>query len=129
MEQQADIGYNVRMNKERRRELDRIRKAKKRASDPEFYARELAINAQRARSKYRHAKSTGCPGQKLGKCCLCPHVARGKVRLDVLHYDHCHKSGKFRGWVCRACNLMIGYSKDCPKTLRRAADYLEKHRA
>lgn len=114
------------MDKERRRELDRIRKAKKRASDPEAYARELALNRERARTKYRHAKSTGCPGQKLGKCSLCPHVAHGKVRLDVLHWDHCHKTGKFRGWLCRNCNLMVGYAKDCPKTLRRAAEYLER---
>lgn len=24
-------------------------------------------------------------------------------------WDHCHKCGEFRGWVCRGCNWMLGF--------------------
>lgn len=42
--------------------------------------------------------------------------------------DHCHKTGKQRGKICRNCNLALGLMLDNPKTLRIAATYLEKHR-
>ena len=41
--------------------------------------------------------------------------------------DHCHISGKFRGYICDYCNTSIARSFEDPKTLRRQADYLEKH--
>lgn len=26
-----------------------------------------------------------------------------------IHIDHCHKRNKFRGWLCRACNIRLGW--------------------
>jgi hypothetical protein len=40
--------------------------------------------------------------------------------------DHCHKTGKVRGLLCRHCNLCIGYARDSIATLVRAIDYLGK---
>lgn len=40
--------------------------------------------------------------------------------------DHDHKTGKFRGVLCRSCNLALGYSKDCAATLRALALYIEE---
>lgn len=42
------------------------------------------------------------------------------------HTDHCHRTGRVRGVLCRPCNLALGFARDNPKTLRRLADYLEK---
>jgi hypothetical protein len=42
-----------------------------------------------------------------------------------LHYDHCHQTGGFRGWLCRECNLMLGNARDNPQRLRDGAAYLE----
>lgn len=42
-----------------------------------------------------------------------------------LHYDHCHQTGNFRGWLCRECNLMLGNARDNPQRLRAGAAYLE----
>ena len=47
----------------------------------------------------------------------------GKNRM---HFDHCHKTGVFRGWICGSCNRIIGLAKDDPRRLRALADYLER---
>ena len=47
---------------------------------------------------------------------------------EVLHYDHDHNTGQFRGWLCKGCNLALGFSRDKPWILRALADYLEKKR-
>lgn len=38
--------------------------------------------------------------------------------------DHCHKTGKIRGPLCRHCNLMLGHAFDDPARLRSAIKYL-----
>jgi hypothetical protein len=41
--------------------------------------------------------------------------------------DHCHKTGKVRGLLCRECNLLLGQAKDSPEILLGAMQYLENH--
>ena len=57
-------------------------------------------------------------------CELCGRVPDGN---KVLSYDHCHKNGYFRGWLCHQCNRGLGLFKDNPDLLRLAAEYLEAH--
>lgn len=40
-------------------------------------------------------------------------------------FDHDHANGKFRGWICRRCNLVLGMVKDNPILLRNLALYIE----
>ena len=54
-------------------------------------------------------------------CLQTPDSAEG------LHVDHCHKTDKPRGLLCRECNLGMGLLQDNPKTLSRLANYLEKY--
>lgn len=42
------------------------------------------------------------------------------------HTDHCHRTERVRGVLCRPCNLALGFARDRPATLRRLATYLEK---
>ena len=42
-----------------------------------------------------------------------------------LSYDHCHKTGKFRGWLCSNCNRGIGLLKDDVELLKKAVKYIE----
>lgn len=46
-----------------------------------------------------------------------------------LRLDHCHQTGKFRGWLCNECNLAIGLLGDSPQKMRAAADYIERHKS
>ena len=45
------------------------------------------------------------------------------------HGDHDHKTGLFRGVLCRQCNLGLGHFRDSIKVMYEAVRYLEKHKA
>lgn len=64
-----------------------------------------------------------------GKCALCGEGQRGFTSGKMLHFDHCHTTGKFRGLLCAHCNTSLGRFRDDPQRLRRAAEYLEAFNA
>jgi len=43
-----------------------------------------------------------------------------------MHFDHCHKHGHFRGWLCRECNLALGNVRDDPARLLKLVAYLKR---
>lgn len=45
---------------------------------------------------------------------------------EKLVVDHDHKTLVIRGILCHYCNVAIGFMKDDPDRLRKAASYLEK---
>lgn len=57
------------------------------------------------------------------KCSVCK-----KIGVKI-HFDHCHKNGHFRGWLCHGCNAALDYAYDSAKILRKLADYLEADKA
>lgn len=63
-----------------------------------------------------------------GQCALCGGGRRGWARGADLHIDHCHNTGRVRGLLCGDCNTALGRFGDDPVRLRRAAEYLERHR-
>lgn len=58
-------------------------------------------------------------------CELCGRAPTGQGK--ILAFDHCHTTGKFRGWLCNKCNTAIGLAGEDPAILRALADYLEAH--
>ena len=58
------------------------------------------------------------------KCAICDKI--GGVGLEKLVIDHCHKSGKVRGLLCRLCNTSLGGFQDSPHILNKAIQYVEK---
>ena len=63
--------------------------------------------------------------QFTGKCDICSASIDGRNR----HLDHCHKTGKLRGWLCHGCNIGLGMFKDDFETLKAAALYVKIHTA
>lgn len=43
--------------------------------------------------------------------------------------DHCHKTGQHRALLCKLCNPGLGFFRDDPLLLRRAAEYIEGYQA
>jgi hypothetical protein len=61
-----------------------------------------------------------------GVCAICSGVQTDGKMLSV---DHDHLTKQIRGLLCRRCNIMLGYARDCPGVLRMGADYLDRHEA
>lgn len=59
-----------------------------------------------------------------GMCAICGAANANGKRLSV---DHRHRDGKIRSLLCHSCNVMVGFSREKPENLRRAAEYLELH--
>lgn len=58
--------------------------------------------------------------------CGLPESQKGRGgNMKRLAVDHCHATGKFRGWLCHRCNLTIGSMHDSPELLIKAAQYLK----
>ncbi len=56
-----------------------------------------------------------------GKCLICCN------KSNNLCLDHCHATGKLRGFTCSNCNLAIGLFHDDPNMVLSAYEYLIKH--
>ncbi len=57
------------------------------------------------------------------RCEICnelPTTSRG----GRLHFDHDHKTGAFRGWICSPCNLIVGFIELAPARLPGVTRYL-----
>lgn len=54
-----------------------------------------------------------------GKCFICQRSDRGLVP------DHDHRTGRFRGVLCRSCNSALGMLGDCEDGVKRALLYLQ----
>jgi hypothetical protein len=63
-----------------------------------------------------------------GLCAMC-HLAETAVNpsgeIRGLNIDHCHKTGRVRGLLCRNCNVALGLIKDNTELLKHAVTYLE----
>jgi len=56
-----------------------------------------------------------------------PKLCELKCGRRATHFDHNHKTGAFRGWLCLLCNSALGFLKDDPALCRRAESYLRRH--
>ena len=59
-------------------------------------------------------------------CAICGSNETGAVGKNHFSVDHCHKTGKIRGLLCKGCNIMLGEAQDDPRILSRAIEYLER---
>lgn len=56
------------------------------------------------------------------KCAGCSEPFDAGLRLAKL--DHCHATGRVRGLLCNACNVILGMAKDRPAVLAGLIRYL-----
>jgi len=51
------------------------------------------------------------------RSCVCPDSIHALTRA----LDHCHETGKFRGWVCSGCNAGHGIMDNIERLEKRIA--------
>ena len=112
----------------RKRNRDRMREY---MADPE---RRLVARRQ---SREKRAASFGLDPDALRRaearstaCAICDRpfikAARNRKESSIIpHIDHDHRTGQFRGLLCRWCNAGLGAFNDSQVTLRRAIEYLQ----
>ena len=49
-----------------------------------------------------------------------------KEAAEKMCIDHCHETGKVRGFLCNTCNSGIGFLGDKAHKVIKAAEYLKK---
>jgi Recombination endonuclease VII len=64
--------------------------------------------------------------EKQGMRCVICGFAFKEENWGMGHVDHCHKTGRVRGILCRLCNLLLGAARDDQVILRKAVNYLER---
>lgn len=57
------------------------------------------------------------------KSSVCEICGNGNSRIV---FDHEHKTGQFRGWICSHCNTGLGYARDSVEVLERMVQYLKR---
>ncbi len=145
----ARAKYNRRYrskNKDRLREYDRLHSnadyAKNRTAKRAYQRQWYAKNSKKriaARTKYvkenvlkvlaqaRRYRKLPAPTRPTPHSCECCGKPR-KQFVRNLALDHCHKSGKFRGWLCGRCNTGIGSLGDTLAGVLKAVRYLRRVR-
>ncbi|MBX9682128.1 MAG: endonuclease VII domain-containing protein [Gemmataceae bacterium] len=63
-----------------------------------------------------------------GKCAICGRSEQQFWRGERLQLcvDHCHKTGKIRGLLCKRCNIGLGHLDDSVDFLNNAITYLQR---
>ncbi len=96
------------------RERARVSAAKQRRSNPE--GQKIRMARYKAKKEAALTEIAGRPRPDV--CDLCHEL---NIRIV---FDHCHATGKFRGWLCDRCNRVLGTVKDSRQLLMEMAVYL-----
>jgi Recombination endonuclease VII len=86
-----------------------------------WYAKNKEVHKTACNKRHLTKREKQAGRKKPKRCDVCKKP--GKIC-----FDHCHKSGKFRGWLCSHCNWALGHAKDNAKLLKKLADYIDSHK-
>lgn len=106
-----------------RKEYHRKRYHEVRKHDPEYRAKasRRAVAAYRLDRYNIDAEAFAIMLEEHdGVCGIC----KKPPKKGLLCIDHCHKTGRVRGLLCRNCNTAIGLLEDDPGLLGDALEYL-----
>lgn len=98
---------------------------------------ERKVNESHRKKRNRVMKQYGMTLKELedlqvqagGRCQICDstpesQTAHWRSGTHTLFVDHCHRTGRVRGLLCRNCNTAIGLMKDDPELIMKMIDYL-----
>ena len=89
---------------------------------------------------YHHGRCKTCASEKAKRTaiakkmapprtdkCDCCGVSFIGMNPKNIHFDHCDETTTPRGWLCRKCNLGLGFLGDNIEGVKRGLAYLERH--
>lgn len=84
----------------------------------------LCQPAFRARKALQHARAPKRtnPRHRNGRPDICEVCSRECETV----WDHDHRTGEHRGWLCQQCNSALGFARDDVEVLRGLIAYLER---
>ena len=109
--------------KEKRRAYDAANREKRNAARRQWRAENPEKESATERRKKYGTCGTELLEKQNGLCAICS-TDLGKLKTRAQHIDHCHVTGRVRGWLCISCNTAIGMLRDDPALCLSAAKYL-----
>jgi hypothetical protein len=94
------------------------------AADPEGHKRRHREWVERNPERVRMHKARSAYGLTEAEYRALAEVCVICGARDALGIDHSHQSGRVRGKLCDGCNKGLGFFKDNPSLLFRAAEYV-----
>lgn len=115
-------------------EIRRAKRQEKQALQDEVreVKRQLAEERKEGRSIRYQARVNGLDPEEIWlayqkhdkRCDICGRH-ESEIPETRLYMDHCHATGKFRGWLCNSCNRGIGFLGDTREAIQKALRYLQ----
>lgn len=110
-----------RKSKYGRENIEKLREYRRRWKAQPGRMEILKVQGRKSNRKRLNIPEPTRPEPSHCECCGSPPVP-GKI----LHLDHCHASGTFRGWLCMRCNTAIGKLGDNLDGLMKAVAYIQR---
>jgi len=101
--------------------LDKCLKEMPRCNRGKQYQTRDIGNSHRRKLKFSPKNYDDLWIEQIGLCPICKNPLKDD-RGDCV--DHDHKTGKVRGILHKACNAGLGFFKDNPENMERAASYV-----
>lgn len=112
-------------NLEKRRAYQRYWYAKNRKKRVAARLKYMKENPVKVLEQARRCRKLPTPSRTAPVNCECCGIhQKDVVRRFAL--DHCHETGKFRGWLCGRCNTGIGSLGDDLEGVMKAVRYLRR---
>lgn len=109
-----------------KKEKNRIRMQKRRKEDILWRSKDCLCRNKNRAIKRNYIPCNGTIDDLVqsytGFCSICG-IEENSLPKN-LAMDHCHSTGKFRGWLCDSCNQGLGHFKDSIKIIEKALNYL-----
>lgn len=115
----------------RKNNAEKIKKIKKKWRDNNRekvneYSRKYRKINKRVRKKYDNNEKILKLEKIAGRSK--PEICEICGRKGIICFDHCHKTGKFRGWICSNCNKSLGLMEDNTQYLQLSINYLNNNK-
>ena len=116
----------ARKDPEAERKYQREYQRKVRSANPGLAAMRTSLwrakNPESSRAHSRRQQGLPTPTRPMPEWCECCD----RVLEKTPHLDHCHRAGKFRGWLCGPCNHALGLLGDTLEGAEKAVAYLKR---